>query len=129
MKAQDVIARALRIVGVSAPGESLPGADAKDALDALNGLLAEWSATGYGFPDASVASAFTTMVADMGDRDAMAYQLAFRIGPEYGFEPSPAQIVAAGEAWSRMTHRYFTVGTQDFSELPGQRGGYNIDAE
>lgn len=127
MKAQDVIARALRIVGVTASGEAAPGSDANDALSVFNALLAEWSEAGIGIPDASVASAFTTMQATSADLDAMAYQLAFRIGPEYGFEPSPSQVAAGEQAFARLRLRYFTQGEQDFSELPGQRGSYNID--
>lgn len=127
MIAQEVIYRALRIAGVIASGETPQASDTQDALDTFNALLAEWHEAEVGVPDYSVATASTTMTTDLADRDAMAYQIAFRMAPEYGFEPSPSQAVAGDEAWQRLRLRYFQPGQVD-AALPTGRVGYNIDA-
>lgn len=126
MIAQDPIRRALRIAGVIASGETPQASDVQDALDTLNALLAEWHVAGIGVPDYSVETEASTMTADLADRDAIAYQLAFRMAPEYGFEPSPAQMVASDEAFARLRLRYFQPGTSNFSELPTPQPAFNI---
>lgn len=126
MIAQDVIRRALRIVGVIASGETPQASDVIDALDTLNALLAEWHVAGVGIPDYSVASEASAMTTDTADREAMAYQLALRIGPEYGYEPSPAQMAAGEQAWARLALRYFQPG-QSRDELPVATGGHRWD--
>ena len=100
MIAQDVIRRALRIVGVIASGETPQASDVADALGTFNALLAEWHVAQVGIPDYSVDSEASAMSTDEADREAMAYQLALRIGPEYGYEPTPSQAVAGEQAWS-----------------------------
>lgn len=113
-------------MGVIASGET-PGAnDVADAVDTLNALLAEWHVAGIGIPDYFVASEQATMTTDLADREAIAYQLALRMAPEYGFEPSQAQMVAGDEAWSRLRLRYFQPGTVDFSELPSPSRSFNV---
>lgn len=42
-QALDIVTRALKSVGTYAPGEPLDAADANDAFDTLNDLLAQWS--------------------------------------------------------------------------------------
>lgn len=120
--ALDVIRRALRIVGAVAPGETPAAADVQDALLTLNTLLAEWYEAGVGIPDYSASAPFASLSTDLADLDAMAYQLAFRIGPEYGFEPSPAQMMAGDEAFSRLRLRYFQPGKVSTGMPSGERG-------
>lgn len=126
MIAQDVTRRALRIAGVIASGETPDSDTIADALATFNALLAEWHVAGIGIPDYTVASEGATLSTDLADREALAYQLAFRIGPEYGFEPSPSQLVAADQSWSRLRLRYFQPGTVDFSELPSKRIPFDV---
>lgn len=121
MIAKDVIRRALRIAGVIASGEVPQAEDTVDALETLNALLAEWHVAGIGIPDYSVASEFTTMSTDMADREAMAYALAFRMAPEYGFEPTQSQVAAGAEAFARLRLRYFQPGSVR-AELPCATG-------
>lgn len=127
MIAQEVIRRALRIAGVIASGETPDASDTQDALDTLNALLAEWHVAGIGIPDYTVANESTAMATDLADREAIAYQLAFRMAPEYGFEPSQAQMVASGEAWARLRLRYFQPGTVDWAELPSPVSTFDIN--
>jgi hypothetical protein len=126
MIAQQPIRRALRIMGVIASGETPQASDVQDALDTLNALLAEWHVAGIGIPDYSVATEAAAMTTDVADREAIAYALAFRMAPEYGFEPTPAQVAAGEEAFARLRLRYFQPGRSDFSELPCPTHNFNI---
>lgn len=126
MIAQQPIRRALRIMGVIATGETPQAADVQDALDTLNALLAEWHIAGIGIPDYSVATETTEMTTDLADRDAIAYAIAFRMAPEYGMEPTAAQVAAGEEAFARLRLRYFQPGRSDASELPYPRHTFNI---
>jgi hypothetical protein len=127
MIAQEPIRRALRIMGVIASGETPQAEDVADVLATLNALLAEWHVAEIGIPDYSVATEAATMSTDVADREAIAYQLAFRMAPEYGFEPTQSQVAAGAEAWARLCLRYFQPGVVD-AALPSTRHGYNIDA-
>lgn len=126
MIAQDVIRRALRICGVIASGETPQASDVADALDTFNALLAEWHEADNGIPDYSVATESTTMTTDLADRDAMAYKLALRIGPEYGYEPSPSQAMEGDTAWVKLCLRYFQPGRVD-PALPSSSHRYDVE--
>lgn len=126
MIAQDVIRRALRICGVIAAGETPQASDVSDALDTFNVLLAEWHEADIGIPDYTVATEVAAMTADLADRDAMAYKLALRIGPEYGYEPSPSQVAEGEAAWLHLCLRYFQPGRTD-PALPSSANRYDIE--
>ena len=128
MTANDIIRRALRLASVIASGETPDAADTADALDTLNALLAEWRGSGIHVPDYSVGSGGETVTLDLADRDAVAYQLALRISPEYGQEVSPEFRAVMDEAFNRLRLRYFQPGDGDFSELPGCRASFDIEA-
>ena len=121
-RAIDVINRACRIIGVAQSGEVLQSDIASDALSVFNSLLAEW----YGniaIPEYSVTGLTTTLTIDDGDKEALAYQLAIRLAPEFGETITPEILNIAQESMGRLRNRYFVQGTVDFSELPGQSVG------
>lgn len=116
-KAIDVVNRALRLIGVASEGEALEASTAADALDVLNGLLAEW----YGniaIPDYSAASLVDDLTIDAGDKEALSYQLALRLAPEYGQALSAEFVQAADASMTRLRNRYFVAGRTNFDELP-----------
>jgi hypothetical protein len=116
-RAIDVIQRALRIIGVAQSTEALESDVAADALSVFNDLLAEW----YGniaIPDYSISGLTTTLTINDGDKEALAYQLAIRLAPEYGEQISPDIAAVAQESMQRLRNRYFVQGTVDLSELP-----------
>lgn len=124
--AQNIIDRALRILRVTDSSTDTNVEDSTTALDALNVLLAEWHVAQIGVPDYVMADLTTESNSDAADRDAIAYQLAIRIAPEYGVELSPAAQVMAAESFSRLRLRYFQPGHSDFSELPRDNWLFDI---
>src|SRR5687768_12001604 len=100
--AQSVINRALRLCKVLATGEAAAAEDTEDAFSALNGLLAEWHEAEIGLPDYSFATTETELASDTADAEAIAYQLAIRIAPEYEHDLSPAILTSAAESMARL---------------------------
>ena len=116
--AYQIVRRALKLATVIDAQEAIDANDSADALETLNGLLAEWHVAEIGLPDYSLATLQTELASDAADRDALAYALAERIAPEYGKELSPLIMKAAMESMSRLRLRYFQPGRTDYSELP-----------
>ncbi len=125
--AQQIINRALRLCRVLDAGEAAEAEDATDALETLNAMLAEWHSAQIGLPDYNFSALTDELASDVADRDAIAYQLAIRIAPEYGQELSGLAIAIADASMSRLRLRYFQPGTSDFSEMPGCRAYYDVD--
>lgn len=121
-----IIGRALRLCRVVDADEPLSANDAQDALDTLNAMLAEWHVAGIGLPDYQFDSLQSTIATDAADAEAIAYQLAIRVAPEYGSELSPAARASAEQAMGRLRLRYFQPGTVNFDELPRRTYAFNI---
>lgn len=94
--ARDYVLRAMRLLGLVAPGEAPTASELADGVAALNVMLSEWRISGkdvgvseYG-PDDEVycPDAF---------RSAIGYCLALEIAPEYGVQPSPMVLQRAEE--------------------------------
>ena len=122
-KAIDVIQRALRLIGVAQSGEPLEADVASDALSVFNALLAEW----YGniaIPDYNAELLTTDLTIDDGDKEALAYQLAIRLAPEYNQTLSAEFQVSAQDSMTRLRNRYFTQGSVNFDELPVSSSAY-----
>jgi hypothetical protein len=107
--ANDLIARAMRLIGAIDPNQALEANMAQDALDTLNAMLAEWHEAGIGLPEYQLTSLFDTLSTDNADREAISYQLALRIAPEYGLAPSELVFRQAMESFYRLRSRYFTA--------------------
>lgn len=124
--ALDIIKRALRICKVNAAGETPLAEDSQDALETLNAMLAEWHEAGIGLPDYSLASFTDELASDAADREAISYQLAYRICGEYGADLSPTDLVLVEDTMRRLRLRYFQPGQVD-PALPSPQSHYNIE--
>lgn len=125
MKAIDLIGRALRLLSVADANESPDAPMYQDALSVLNVMLAEWTQADIGQTDAAFATLQST-VAEQADSDAIAYQLALRLAPEYGIDVAPRILDAAEVAMNRLRLRYFEQGEISFLELPSTVQPFDI---
>jgi len=124
--ASQIIRRALRLIGALNPTQAMKAQDAQDALETLNAMLAEWHEAQIGLPDYSLSALTDTLASDVADREAIAYQLAIRVAPEYGLDIPQSVGVMAEQTMGRLRLRYFQPGSSDLSELPAVRAGFNI---
>jgi hypothetical protein len=125
--AGDIIKRALRLARVIDAHTVMDANDAADALETLNAMLAEWHEAEIGLPDYSFTGLKDELASDAADREAIAYQLAARLAPEYGVELSTVVAAVAEGTMSRVRLRYFQPGCVDFSQLPGRCHAFNIE--
>lgn len=104
--ANQIIGRALRLIKVVAAGETVEASIAADALAVLNAMLAEWHEAGIGLPDYSFTDLTDTLASDAADHEAISYQLALRLAPEFEGEPSMAVAAMAQQTFFRLRQRY-----------------------
>ncbi|MET3929575.1 hypothetical protein ABIE51_001462 [Lysobacter sp. OAE881] len=126
-----LVRRALRLATIIAASETPDAATIQDALSVLNSILAEMHDAGIGIPDYSVANEASTLTMGDGDVEAVAYQLAARIMPEYGMEIPPTVAAGAADSMSRLRAKYFQPGKSDLGELPVATGwgyGWNVES-
>lgn len=107
--ASQIIRRALRILTVLDSQTAMDANDAQDALETLNALLAEWHEAHMGLPDYSLPSLTDTLASDAADREAIAYELALRLAPEYGRSLPPEAAAAGRASLFRLRSRYLAV--------------------
>lgn len=107
--ASSIISRSLRLLRVLDAGEAMEANDAQDALETLNAMLAEWHEAGIGLPDYSLATLTTKLATDAADREAIAYELALRLAPEYGVSLSPEMAAVGQRAMFRLRSRYLAI--------------------
>jgi hypothetical protein len=125
--AGDIIKRALRLCRVVDAYTAVEPQDAADALDTLNAMLAEWHEAEIGLPDYSFASLTDPLASDAADREAIAYQLAARLAPEYGVS-LPVEVAGVAQGtMDRLRLRYFQSGCVSFDQLPGHCRFFDIE--
>ena len=124
--ARDIIRRALRIARVLDGGTAGEASDFADAFGTLNALLAEMHEADIGLPDYAFTTIESEVASDIADREALAYQLALRISPEYGGQLSPQDEAMAHESMNRLRLRYFQPGSVD-AAMPSARHSYSVD--
>ena len=93
----DITRRALRLINVLDPNESPEAEDSDTAILALNGMCRRWEANGMAMGWNDVTNPSDTMPSPPEADDAIAYNLALRLAPEYQQQPNPAVISFAAE--------------------------------
>ena len=97
-----VITRALRLIQVIDPLQSVSDADMETAIDALNGLLRRWEASGLALGFSPVSSPSDTLTVPDEALDAVPYALAVRVASEYGVTPLPEVVSAANNLYADL---------------------------
>lgn len=86
--AQTIIGRAFRLLGLYEAAETAPAADLAVGLAALNGLCDEWNAEPHG-PQGTYSALSSTLPLAAGVEQALVYNLAVAVAPEFGATPTP----------------------------------------
>lgn len=97
--AQNIVNRALRMVGQIGPDEISTATESNYALVALNAMIGTWTANrDLGLVTLTTyATLATSQSLPAGYDDALAYNLAVRIGPEYKSPPNDVLIGLASD--------------------------------
>jgi hypothetical protein len=126
------INRALRLLGVLDVAESPAAEDSQTAIQALNSMVQRWEANGLAVGWANVSAPDDTLPVPDEAQEAVIYNLAVRIAPEYGM-PSQMQYIAseAARMLSELRRdRLVEMPLVQCSDLPkGLFGQWNITTD
>jgi hypothetical protein len=90
MKVENLVTRALRLIQVIDPLQSVKSADMETAIVALNGMMARIEADGIALGWSPVENPSDDLPLPIEAEQAIAYNLAVTVAPEYGVTPLPA---------------------------------------
>lgn len=101
----DIVSRALRVLRVVDPDESVEGRQFDTAMKALNAMMAAWEAYGRALGWSPVANPADEMPTPPEFDEAIAYNLACKLRPEYGvsLDPDTIDFAKSGLALIRTT--------------------------
>lgn len=99
------ITRAMRLLGLLRDGDQPRIEQVQNALQTMEGLLAEWEAWGY--PETPrPLTADTTIFTTSVDLDALVYNLALQMSPEFGVAPAPVVVERADRRLRQLMAAY-----------------------
>ncbi|GAA0260600.1 packaged DNA stabilization gp4 family protein [Rhodanobacter caeni] len=125
----DITRRALRLINVLDPNESPEAEDSDTAIMALNGMCRRWEANGMAMGWSDVSNPSDTMPSPPEADDAIAYNLALRLAPEYQQQPNGAVVAFAAEGLRElMRDRLVEMPLTQTTDAPVGfgRGRYDI---
>ena len=91
-KVQEIVARALRLIQVQDARQPVKAVDMQTGISALNGMCARWEANGLSIGWRPVSNPSDDMPCPVEAEEAITFNLALTLAPEYGTEP-PAVVV------------------------------------
>ncbi len=95
--ASDIVSRALRLLTVLDPHEAAEAEDFETGVMALNAMCVRWEANGIAIGWSSVANPADDLPSPPEADEALAYNLAVRLRPEYNVQIAPDVIAIARE--------------------------------
>lgn len=125
--ARTIVDRSLRLLQITAAGETSSAEDASDGLEALNAMMHGWKAKGV-----DVAHVDLTLNEDFPlepeYREGAAGLLAVVLAPEHGAQVSVAVALMAEEGWRSLLAGYpvrdDAVMPTELSHMPSRLWGY-----
>lgn len=84
----EILNRSLRLLGVIDAAEATPSLESTTAIIALNAMLMRWEANGLSLGWANVSAVSDTLPSPGEAHEAIIYNLAVRLAPEYGVPQS-----------------------------------------
>ena len=127
MTAQQIINRALRLIGKLPQGQSPTAGESADGLEALNSMLLRWEASGLTMGFSPVSAVGSTVPIPTEIEECVAYNLAVRLAPEYG-AVVPGEVAIVAENGLRALERDAAVIPVVDLDTPKTRGTWDINS-
>lgn len=128
--ATQTISRSLRLLGVLDPVTPASAEDIATALPVLNALVTRWEANGLALGWANVSSASATLPIPPEADEAVAYNLACRLAPEYGVSVVPEVMTYARDELACLRRdRLVSAPLTVRSDLPSSHSWWNITTD
>jgi len=126
VQAIEIIARSLRLLRVIDADEAPEAKPAEDALMALNAMLRRWEANGIAMGWNTLATVNDEVAVPVEAEEAIAFNLAVRLRPEYGVTLDADVVQTARDGLSEL-RRDVLVATPITHEDCGY--GYDIRSD
>lgn len=94
-KYADAVKRSLRLIQVINPSQAVSATDMQTGIEVLNSMLTRWEADGVSLGWAPSTAPDDELSVPDEAIEAVVYNLALRLCPEYGVQPMPAVIGGA----------------------------------
>ncbi|WP_372362904.1 packaged DNA stabilization gp4 family protein [Xanthomonas sp. NCPPB 1325] len=121
-----IVARSLRLLRVVDSNEAPEAEDFETARIALNGMMRRWEANGLALGWQSVENPAETLPAPPEAEQAIAYNLAMMLRPEYGANLEPDVVQTANDGLAELRRDMLVANPLVLRQrLPGC-GRYNI---
>lgn len=101
-KVLDIVSRALRLLRKTDVNDVPPPEDVATAIVALNAMMQRWEANGLALGWSRVSKPDDVLPAPEDAEEAIAYNLAVRLRPEYGATLEPDVIGMASDGLSLL---------------------------
>lgn len=111
---QTIINRALRLLGTLDANESPEAVDTQTAIEALNAMMIRWEADGISLGWSPVSAGSDTLPAPVEAEEAIAFNLAVKLRPEYGVTLAPDVVEFARQGLARVQADVYAL---DYSRL------------
>jgi hypothetical protein len=98
----DIVGRALRLLRVANPNQPLKPADVATGIEALNAMMVRWEANTLSLGWSAVLSPDDTLPAPDEAHEAIVYNLAVKLRPEYGTSLDADVIAAARQGYADL---------------------------
>lgn len=92
---EKIVRKALQKLQVHGATQPIKPEDMSDAIDALNAMVRRWEADGIALGWSPVSSPSDVVPAPDEAEEALIYNLAIRLAPDFGVDPMPAVIGGA----------------------------------
>lgn len=124
-KVEAIVGRALRLIHVIDPRQPVQAIDMQTGITAMNAMLRRWEANGMALGWNDVSAPDEDMPCPPEAEEAIAFNLAITLAPEY--EQQPSQVVAIAAARGLGDLR---AGVKSVNPLQPDRGvmpwGYDV---
>jgi hypothetical protein len=97
-----LVSRSLRLIQVLDADEAAESRDMETAIDALNAMVRRWEANGLSLGWQPVSNPADEFPVPPEAEEAVVYNLAVRVAPEYGTEAMPSVVSGAREFLSDL---------------------------
>lgn len=101
-KVEAIVGRALRLIHVVDPRQPVQAIDMETGITALNAMCRRWEANGMAIGWNDVSAPDEDMPCPPEAEEAIAFNLAITLAPEYEQMPSPVVIAAATRGLSEL---------------------------